>query len=78
MYSFGFQQAFRRGIQTEDRVYVDKVRDSSPTQFRSAPVSRMSCNDSGPITVLPGCQSCHCIHGRWSRADGLHALCSRQ
>lgn len=26
MYSFGFQQAFRRGIQPEDQLLLDKVR----------------------------------------------------
>lgn len=59
MYSFGFQQAFRRGIQTDDRVYVEKVRATfTPNFFTGISIHSLTFNALCSASRLPRLSSC--------------------
>lgn len=73
MYSFGFQQAYRRGIQTEDQIFIDNVR----TPLRSSMMIRR-CSFSPVSTVLPGRKVGHIMHDRYVMPQRVHAVLARR
>ena len=69
MYSFGFQQAYRRGIQPEDQMFIDNVR----TPLRSSVMIRR-CSFPPASTVFPGRKVGHSVHDRYVMPKWVHAV----
>ena len=64
MFSFGFQQAYRRGLKSEDHIFFTKVR---PTLIsRGAPLMF--------VPVLDGCEVGSSRYDRRPCAERIHAL----
>jgi hypothetical protein len=68
MFSFGFQQAYQRGLQSADHIFFTKacselVKDSDKTL-------------TDPV-VFGVCQGCIADYGRGTSADRIHALFPR-
>lgn len=66
MFSFGFQQAYRRGLKPEDHIFFTKVR-----------LTLM--NHGAPLKYVPVLDSCEVSSSRYDRrprAERIHALCT--
>lgn len=66
MFSFGFQQAYRRGLKPEDHIFFTKVRLT--LMVREALLKL--------ISVLDGCEGCGHEYDRRPRVERIHALCA--
>jgi len=66
MFSFGFQQAYRRGLKPEDHIFFTKVR--LVVMVRGASLKF--------IPVLDGCEVGSHRYDRRPRVERIHALCA--
>jgi len=66
MYSFGFQQAYKRGVQQEDRLFLDKVSHHLAVEHGHLFISNLA--------VFRGRKNCYTLHGGYIMSQRIHAL----